>query len=280
MKNFDTEIVVYIMSCDATKDVALHFFEAFKKYWPDCPYNIAIGSNTDDGSIYIDKIREIKVLSNKSNWKAESLNQINALKKEYPKVKYVLLMLDDFILNEGVNTSELVNVADAAIKNKLGYIGLKPLSLSIWSKLFLKLKTISLSGVSFFHVPKRYPYYSSLQIALWDVDYLYYMIKNCQNIWDFETIDACDDYGVRPHIATSKIIFKYKHIVEKGEWDIGAEQHCKKAIGYFNEGKRKFKKNIFGAFGRSLSLLRFQVFGFLPMRLKKGLKKLMEKLND
>jgi hypothetical protein len=272
--------VVYIMSCDATKDVALHFFDAFKKYWPDCPYRIAIGSNTDDGCVYIDKTQEVKVLSSKSNWKVESLNQVNALKKEYPDVKHVLLMLDDFIFNDSVNTHELVNVVDAAIKNRLEYVGLKPLNLSIWSKLFLKLKTISLSGVSFNYVPKKYPYYSSLQIALWDVDYLYYMISKCQNIWDFETIDACDEYGVKPHVVTSKIIFRYKHIVEKGEWDIGSEQYCRKAIGHFNKGERNFKKNLFGAFGRSLSLLRFQVFGFFPMRLKKWLKKITRRFND
>ena len=35
-------------------------------------------------------------------------------------------------------------------------------------------------------IRENYPYYSSLQISLWDIDYFIKNISNCKSIWHFE----------------------------------------------------------------------------------------------
>ena len=58
-------------------------------------------------------------------------------------------------------------------------------------------------------VRHSYPYYTSLQISLWDIKYFIKNIENCETIWNFE----------RQQISKNHYHLKYNffHVVEKGE---------------------------------------------------------------
>ena len=59
---------------------------------------------------------------------------------------------------------------------------------------------------------KIHPYYSSLQMAVWNISYLKQLIQNIDNIWQFENI-----VSDRPHYI-HELDISYNHIIEKGRW--------------------------------------------------------------
>ena len=64
-----------------------------------------------------------------------------------------------------------------------------------------------------FKISKKYPYYTSLQVTIWDIDYLIDCLKNNINIWEFERLKS--KYN---HYAVKNTVIKYRHVVEKGKW--------------------------------------------------------------
>ena len=95
---------IFINSCDKTHDIAKYFLFSFKKYIKKNNFKIFIGINEKEHSKEYDFINYVK--SPKTNWKYETLFQLNILKKKY-KFKNVILILDDFIFNEKTNMQDI-----------------------------------------------------------------------------------------------------------------------------------------------------------------------------
>ena len=246
----------FINSSDNTSDVASIFLKSYTKYVKNNPLKIFMGINKKRHNNY----NFINYLhANKSNWKNETLYQLNILKNKY-KIKNVILILDDFIFNKEKNCSEINELLKLFDNEKLKYLSLKKLDESK----FTDLK-------NFFHTKKSinklrfsYPYYSSLQISLWDIDYLINNIKSCTSIWNFEILKNSNN-----HHHVNDDYFSYKHIVEKGEWNYYTPLYVRKYIGEFKPGSRKVKSDLFGFLVYNIRIIFFYVFGFSILRLKK-----------
>ena len=109
----------------------------------------------------------------------------------------------------------------------------------------------------------NYPYYTSLQISLWDINYFIKNIKSSKSIWDFERQQL-----TKNHYHVKKDFFHYKHIVEKGEWDYYTNNYIEKYIESFKKGNRPFRKSFLGKEIFILKKISFYLFGFLIMRIK------------
>jgi hypothetical protein len=258
-------IAVFVMSCDKTLDVARHFIAAFRKYWPDCPYPIYFGINREQS--HLASLAAIPLPSEIKGWKGETLDQLRTLRRLAPNMTHALVFLDDFVLSKKVDTSRIRRVLSDAVTKGATYLRLRRLEESIPGRLLQRFATQYVFGKeSCIKIRFSHPYYASLQVALWRLDHLNTLLERSDNIWMFERMKDRET----THYAVLKSLIEYRHVVEKGEWDVTAEAHCRKALGWFNHGARPRRGNNFRT--RTAGLLnrvRFALFGYLPMRLRK-----------
>jgi hypothetical protein len=251
---------IYIMSCDKNIDILNHSILSFEKYMKNVNLKWYIGVNSDNNT-FDDKY--LKLFSNKSNWREESLNQINQIRNENNGITHLIVILDDFILKNNLNVEILYSLLqDEKIKD-INYLRLKRIEESILKNIFINFLPKVLIGKSkIFKIRKTHPYYYSLQIAIWNIDYLYDSILNSQDIWHFENQQPTSI----DHWSVTNNIFEYKHVVEKGKWEHYAKTYCWKYINYFQPGARQIINNNFK--NRTHTLLKkikFLLIGYVKL---------------
>ena len=246
------DVGVFVISCDQTSDVLHHFLLAYKKF-NLLKNSVFIGSN---GNKVYKKLKYSKpIISKKSDWRTETLDQIKKIKKKYKKKK-IILFLDDFIL-ESVDKNRFYNAIEFSLKKNIKYLTLREQKLSLIEKLFMGIKYKS----EIFKISKKYPYYTSLQVTIWDIDYLIDCLKNNINIWEFERLKS--KYN---HYAVKNTVIKYRHVVEKGKWIFYAKNYCKKNCDKFIEGKRKTNLSLNFIINFYVSRLLIKLFGRIILR--------------
>jgi hypothetical protein len=207
----------------------------------------------------------IKIESIQNNWKRETLFQLSEIKRLNPLCKNVLLVLDDFIFKSDIDFSKLSELNNYIIGRDIPYLSLKKSNDSVVRSFFNKWFSIQMfDSFSMYPIRRSHPYYYSLQVAIWDIDYLIDSITNCDDIWNFELMRT----RTKQHFSLSDNFFEYEHIVEKGQWDFNAKSICEKYIGFFKPGDRKFRNlGILSYSLLKLRLLSFSIFGYFFFRL-------------
>ena len=99
VEEFKQKFAVLVVSCDKYSDLWNPFFYFFKKHWPDCPYDIYLGSNTIDF-----KKDGIKMLfSGKDiDWSNSTMKIVSQLSS-----KYLLILLEDMFIVSPIDTSKV-----------------------------------------------------------------------------------------------------------------------------------------------------------------------------
>ena len=267
LKNAPT-VAIFVMSCDRTYDVAQHFIAAFSRYWADCPYPVYFGVNYQKN--HLKQIAATPLASEIKGWREETFDQLSELRRLVLTITHVLVFLDDFILSKKVDTELIRRIISDAVKQNVEYLLLRPAGESIWIRLKQRfMEKHVFSGEPCISIRTNHPYYSSLQVALWRIDHLQCLVERSDNIWAFERIVPKD---VR-HYSVLNTVLKYRHVVEKGAWDIGVADYCVKTIGWFAPGLRpKRADNIFERIVFAFRKWIFYFFGYSLMRLKKVLR--------
>ena len=247
---------IFINSCDKTHDVAIYFLKSYEKYIKNNYFDVFIGVNDNKHHIKYNFLNYI--YTPKSNWKVETLYQLKYLKNKYG-YKNVIHILDDFIFSDYSDLDYLMPTLDKFENKKIPYLCLKKMNESFITNLVNIFKTTK----DINKVRYNYPYYSSLQISIWNIDYFIENINHCKSIWNFERQQLSKE-----HYQVKKDFFHYRHIVEKGEWDYGSAKYVEKYVDKFYAGKRPFKYSLFGKQIYFLKKLSFYFFGFLIMRIK------------
>ncbi len=246
---------IFINSSDKTHDVAKYFLKSYEKYIKNSFLKVFIGVNKKKHNTY--KFLNY-ILAPESNWQTETIYQLNKLKNQYG-YKYVIHILDDFIFYDYSNINDLKSILEHVQLNNIKYLCLIRLRESLLINLIHNIISKKLIN----KVRENYPYYSSLQISIWNIDYLIKNIEKCNSIWNFERQQMSKN-----HFHLRKDFFYYKHIVEKGEWNYGSSKYVKKYIGHFDSGNRPFRKSFLGREIFYLKKISFLIFGFLIMKIK------------
>jgi hypothetical protein len=92
----NTNITIVINTCDAYSDVLKIFFAAFNEDWPNNNYSIVINSEKNIYDGY--NASTHTTLLNKLSWGSRLINTLESIKTEF-----VLMLFDDFILENFVN---------------------------------------------------------------------------------------------------------------------------------------------------------------------------------
>lgn len=250
---------VFISSSDNTWDVAQQSINALFLNWPDCPFEIYVGSNTKKTDLFMYRCNQ--VFSPPSNWRVELRQQIENIPFCY---NYILLLLDDFVVYELVDTPKVIELINEARVLDAAYLRLWKLQRALLPLLINKILDYYNDENKFDEIPDNAPYYSSLQISIWSREHLIDMLRLPGTIWEFEKqyIQGAKHYAIK-----CKLPIKYLHVVEKGKWLPYAGKIFNKAGIEFHKGQRPVEKDFMGL-KRVYSKIKFYIFGYAGYRIR------------
>lgn len=165
-------LAVYVSSFDGYSWLWPAFFHFFKKYWPDCPYEVYLGTET------VKPQQEgIKVLysGKRGTWGETTLSNLEQIKADY-----VLWLQDDYFLTKKVRTEEIEESLDLLISSNGKYLR-------------LTLDDIQHKGIrrtdrneKISKISDDYGVLCSLQSAIWERKFLIGLVDKDETPWDFE----------------------------------------------------------------------------------------------
>jgi len=160
---------ILVLSCDHNQGLLNIFFDRFKKFWPDCEYTVYLGTEKIEY-----QYPDIICLNSDSKfWSRRLKSYLKRIETEY-----VLIILDDFILESIVDSDEinkylLIIYNDKSIAN---------LALTeIYDRNNIKSK--------YEHLCTRNPrsnYLLNLQVGFWNKRILFHLLKDNESPWETE----------------------------------------------------------------------------------------------
>jgi len=211
-------LTVLVSSFDAFYDSWHPFFYFFRKYWPDCPFQIRLMTNhfrLDEGLV-----REL-ALGDDRGW---ADNLIEALK--HIDTEYVLYIQEDQFIPRPVNTAQFLDDFKYCVDHHvhaLSYRAFGSLEPGYDETLHPRFGVI---GRDSKHRTKADP-------CIWRTDTLRQMLKPGETAWDFLTTgsDRCRDlYFLRYHRQEEATIdYLAGSAIRRGMWRPEGMQMCRDA---------------------------------------------------
>lgn len=163
---------ILIASCDKNIWLLNVFFKYFFKFWAECPYKIYV-SLEDSKFEFEDK--DIIVLNNHENigWGGRIKRCLESITE-----KYVLVMLDDFIIEEKVNQEKINQYIKVMNNEKMSNLILTPV--------LNEKNDIDSKYDNLVHRNRFGRYKTSLQCGIWNRELLCNLLKNDESAWEFE----------------------------------------------------------------------------------------------
>ena len=112
-QNYNAELKIVVNTCDSYGDALSLFFAAFNEYWPNCEFQVVINTELDECRNYDVKVQNYVSDDGVDHWGDRLLKTLDRIDSEF-----VLMIYDDFILEDVVNTDEIRCALDLVKKNK------------------------------------------------------------------------------------------------------------------------------------------------------------------
>lgn len=198
---FACSIVVLIVSCDRYADLWQLQAAALAKFWPDCPYEKILITNSRNPEISGLKVLR---LGEDRGWSA---NLIEALKQL--ECMYVLIWIDDIILLEPVDQRKLDSVL-AEFDNRQGNC----------------LRLIGPSGLvstprcagSLFLEPSGGAYRVSTVVTVWRRSILLELLNPAETAWEFEISGSRRADAIGGFYSSRRRLVRIVNTVVRGLW--------------------------------------------------------------
>lgn len=250
---------------DGYEDSWIDFIRCFKKFWPDCPYELYIVNNTKS----IEESDGIHVINAGSD--AEYSRKVQTALEQID-ADYFLLMLEDFYFGKKLPSDILEPIINYIDRENLDYYCLS--SLSSFSK--YKSELYDDKKDYLFKINPDYRYTLGCQAVIWKKEFLKKCVgKSNYNAWIFEGALATSQ-----KVHTSKFLEKcVKDVRNLLELQHGILQQKMipttieyyKSIGFPLTTKRNvMSKKEFSKYVRNSKLA-----GFIPKPIYKIMKKLL-----
>lgn len=169
-----------LLSCDAYSDLWDDFFNLKEKFWPDCPYQWHIVTESKDYSRnYVDVIKCGKEL----NWAGRYKKALQIVTTEY-----IGVYLDDYLIECKVDNKLIQNLVSEMYQNKIDYINMANDHrhiINLPQKQYYKDHLII--------IPKNLKYGIDTAASLWNKRFLQDLLgEGDYSAWQFE-MDRCKD---------------------------------------------------------------------------------------
>ncbi len=171
MKDYKDLCTVLVNSCDLYEEAWKPFFELFRRFWPNCPFDIVLATQTKTfDAPYVKTVH-----TNEGVWSQRinnALRQINT--------PFVLLFLEDYFLLAPVKQAEFLDYFNMAINDEnLGAIFFNRIGgYRIPSDKYIGLYDMNKTNVVKYHL--------NCQISLWNKKIFEEATLPLMSPWDFE----------------------------------------------------------------------------------------------
>lgn len=199
------DYAILVLSCDKYADLWNSFFLQFDKFWPNCPFEIYLGSNSKAKSR-----KNVTALNSNTNidWSTDLLSILNQIKQQY-----IFIWLEDLFLIDKVNEKEFIEVFKFMKVSNANHIHIEP-----------AIKPDLVIG-KFGEYNRKAPYRVSA-IGFWNVQTLKELLVMGENAWNFEIMGSYRSSYKDGYYTVMNRIFKYLHVVSKGHIINDAYQYC------------------------------------------------------
>ena len=222
---------IIVHSCDSYFDSWNPFFFLFFKYWNDIPFPVYLCTETLEYSHT--KVKTI--LPGKKEWSQRLIEALNAI-----NTKYVLLLLDDYLLYKKVDSKriiELMNVIEETTAACLRIFPAPPPDAPLSNK----------KGIGIINKGARYRV--STQATIWNTEILLSLLKPDETVWQFEEFGTMRSTNIaQPFLSVEaddiNKNYPYTYIftgIIRGRWTREAINLCKKENIQLDLNYRKAK---------------------------------------
>ncbi len=253
------KIGILVVSNDKYSDLWEPFFQAFFKFWSDCPYDIYLVSNFRTFNKY--GIHNILVGKDIS-W---SDNLISAL-RQFP-YDYLILFIEDLFIVEKVNTEEVKKTINWAIENDVNYLRLIPSQKP--DKPFNNLVGMVSPGTI---------YRTSTQLPVWKKEVLLKLLRNGESAWEFEYDGSKRSDEFDKFFSTWTDTIKIINGVVKGKWVPSALKKIMQ-LGIDVDISVRKKMNFFELIKYYFGKMRSLLLNLLPPRYRRDVRDYFRKNN-
>lgn len=166
---------ILVLSCDQYKDLWAPYFDFFFKYWPDCPFKVYLGTNTE-------KFEHPHVTQLFSKEKSSWSEELMIILEQIPD-SHILLSLEDYFIYDTVDTDDILRYFEIAQHTEAAF-----LRLAVFPHRFRSLHPSStmppFDDIGFIH--KNSKYRINLQLAIWEKKSLQSLLVEGESPWEFE----------------------------------------------------------------------------------------------
>ena len=199
MKN--TDCTVLVCSCDKYHDVEKPFIALWRKFWPDCPFETVLLSET----LSTEGFDRAILTGGEKTWcemLAEALEKIES--------PYVLMLMNDYFLNAPVETAAFLRRLDEAKRFNAASLRLNPMppGQKPWE------------GSDLLEMPKNVAYCVTCQASIWNKGFLQCLARRNKSAWEFERYGSFMVGDEKhPLLVTPTKEFPFVDAVHKGHWE-------------------------------------------------------------
>ena len=199
MSSSTTELTILILSCDKYSDMWPLVTESFSRYWSNCPYSIYLLSNL--ASFSHTRVSTLCVGHDES-WSTN----LKLVLEKIPS-QYVLLWLDDVLLNDHVDTQRVEEAFQFISTQRGDYLRL------------------TASPRSHRHVNTQYSfiapvaiYRTSIFASIWRKSCLLDLLQDGESAWDFEILGTERSRSLSQFYSARSSLFSYQHCLIRSIW--------------------------------------------------------------
>ena len=215
------DCAVIVASCDAYGDVLEHFAALKLKFWPDCPFETLLVTETAPApSPAFDRV---VACGGGTNWAQRLVTALEAI-----SVPYVLMLCDDYLLEAPVDTPLVLRRLDKARELDAANLRLIP-----------NPRRGMPRDDGLMEYPKNTAYCISTLAGIWNREFLQGLARGAASIWEFERYGSFAVGGERRALlATRTREFPFVDAVHKGHWEKAGVKVCRENGLEVNLAKR------------------------------------------
>jgi len=195
------DCTVLVCSCDGYHDIVSPFISLWRKFWPDCPFETVLLSETIETKGFDSAI----LTGHGKTWcqmLAEALERI--------ETPYVLMLMNDYFLESPIDTARFFARLNEAKQYDVASLRLNPNppGRTPWRNTDLT------------EMPKNVAYCVTCQASIWNREFLLGLAKRNKSAWEFERYGSfMTGDEKRPLLVTQTREFPFVDAVHKGHWE-------------------------------------------------------------
>ena len=202
-KNPDCTVIV--CSCDKYADLLRPFVVLWRKFWPDCPFETVLVTESDPG---IEGFDRVIACGGGMNWASRLEKALGEI-----ATPYVVMLCDDYYLSAMVDTPAiLARLAQAK--------ALDAANLRLIPNPVPKASNSKPAEYGLFEYRKNTAYCISTLVGVWNREFLRGLAHGKSSIWEFERYGSFEvGNETKPLLVTSTKEFPFVDAVHKGHWE-------------------------------------------------------------